>query len=273
MSAGPNRIDTAFERIRAAGRVGLFPYLTAGYPALDATERLAEAVIRAGADGLEFGVPFSDPLADGATMQRASEVALANGASLAWTLERVDHLRGRLDVPLVLMTYYNPVHHYGIERFVRDATAVGVDGIIVPDLPSTEAEPLSQAADPAGLYVVQMVAPTTTEEHLKEVGRTARGYVYCVSLIGTTGVRNDLSDRLPTFMATVRAHVSTPLLVGFGIARPEHIAAVRPFADAVVVGSSIADLLGRTSREEWESVLGTYIAELSDACNAQTVRP
>jgi hypothetical protein len=143
-----NRIDTAFERARAEGRVGLFPYLTAGYPALDATERLAETAVESGADGLEFGVPFSDPLADGATMQRASEVALANGASLAWTLERVQRLRSRLDVPLVLMTYYNPVHHYGIDRFVEDAVSVGVDGIIVPDLPSIEAGPLAQAADP-----------------------------------------------------------------------------------------------------------------------------
>jgi tryptophan synthase alpha chain len=263
-----NRIDTAFERARAEGRVGLFPYLTAGYPALDATERLAEAAVKAGADGLEFGVAFSDPLADGATMQRASEVALANGASLAWTLERVQRLRSRLDVPLVLMTYYNPVHHYGIDKFVEDAVSVGVDGIIVPDLPSIEAGPLAQAAEPRDLYVIQMVAPTTTNDRLSEVGRSARGFVYCVSLLGTTGVRSQLSDRLPEFMTNVRAHVPTPLLVGFGIARPEHIAAVRPYADAVVVGSSIADLLGRATPDHWESDLRAYIAELSRACEA-----
>jgi tryptophan synthase alpha chain len=263
-----NRIDSAFERVRADGRVGLFPYLTAGYPSLDATERLAVAMVESGADGLEFGVPFSDPLANGATIQRASEVALANGASLAWTLERVQNLRTRLDVPLVLMTYYNPVHHYGIDRFVEDAMSVGVDGIIVPDLPSIEAGPLAQAADARGLYVIQMVAPTTTNERLAEVGRTARGFVYCVSLLGTTGVRTQLSDRLPEFMRNVRAHVGIPLLIGFGIARPEHIAAVRRHADAVVVGSSIADLLGRSAPDRWESDLRAYIAELSRACEA-----
>jgi tryptophan synthase alpha chain len=269
-----NRIDAAFERVRSQGRVGLFPYLTAGYPALDATERLAEAVIEAGADGLEIGVPFSDPLADGATMQRASEIALANGASLVWTLERVQRLRARLDAPLVLMTYYNPIHHYGIARFVEDATSAGVDGVIVPDLPSIEAGPLAAAASPRDLYVIPMVAPTTTNERLGEVGHSARGFVYCVSLLGTTGVRSQISDRLPEFMTNVRAYVSIPLMVGFGIARPEHIAAVRPYADAVVVGSSVADLLGRTPPDRWEIDLRAYVAELSQACQApETVSP
>jgi tryptophan synthase alpha chain len=166
------------------------------------------------------------------------------------------------------MTYYNPIHRYGLERFVEDATAVGADGVIVPDLPSTEAAALTAIADARDFYVVQMIAPTTTEERLADVGRTARGYVYCVSLLGTTGVRTEVSNKLPEFMAGVRKHVSTPLLVGFGIARPEHIAAVRGHADAVVVGSSIADLLAHTSSDEWESALYAYIRELSDACEA-----
>ncbi len=268
MSRETNRIDAALVRAKAEHRVGLFPYLTAGYPALDATERLAEAAVNSGADGLELGVPFSDPLADGSTMQRASEVALANGSSLSWTLEMVTRLRKNLDVPLVLMTYYNPVHRYRIERFVRDATDVGVDGVIVPDLPSTEAGPLSEAAESRGLYLVQMAAPTTTPERMAEIGRTARGFVYCVSLLGTTGVRTQLSDQLPQFMTTVRSHIQTPLLLGFGIARPEHIAAVRPHTDAVVIGSAIADLLARTQPNEWVGALSTYVAEMRAACEA-----
>lgn len=270
---GGNRIDAAFATLRREGRIGLFPYLTAGFPALHATERLAVAAVEAGADGLELGIPFSDPLADGGTMQHASEVALRNGAGLSWALGLTQHLRNRVDVPLILMTYYNPVHHYGIERFAADALAAGADGAIIPDLPSREAEPLVAAADAHGLYVIPMVAPTTTPDRLREVGRTARGFVYCVSLLGTTGARAQVSDRLPRFMAEVRAHVAQPLLIGFGIARPEHVAAVRPYAEAVVVGSSIVDLLGATSADRWESALQGYIAELRHACDAPISLP
>jgi tryptophan synthase alpha chain len=246
--------------------MGLFPYLTAGFPALDATETLAVAAVEAGADGLELGIPFSDPLADGTTMQRASEVALANGASLSWTLGLTRRLRARIDVPLTLMTCYNPVHCYGIERFVVDAVAAGADAAIVPDLPSGEAGALEAAAAAHGFYIIPMVAPTTMPQRLDEVGRTARGFVYCVSLLGTTGARAEVSDRLPRFMAEVRAHVTQPLLIGFGIARPEHIVAMRPHADAVVVGSAIADLLAATPSDRWEPALRAYIVELRAAC-------
>lgn len=263
-----NRIDVTFRALRATGRMALLPYLTAGYPTLDATERLALAAFRAGADGIELGVPFSDPLADGATLQHASEVALRNGASLAWTLGIAARLRRQVEAPLILMTYYNPVHRYGVERFVEDCLAAGADGTIVPDLPSVEAGPLALAAEARGLYLIQMVAPTTTPERLVEVGRTARGFVYCVSLLGTTGARARVSDQLPAFMTRVRAHVSQPLLVGFGIARPEHVVAVRPYADAVVVASAIADLLTATPAQDWEPAVCAYLAELRAACEA-----
>lgn len=246
--------------------MGLFPYLTAGFPTLDATDRLARCAIRAGADGLELGVPFSDPLADGATLQHASQVAIENGVSLAWTLDLVERLRSEAAIPLILMTYYNPVHRYGLARFVEDAQRSGADGVIVPDLPSTEAEPLRALAEAQGFHLIQMVAPTTTEARLHEVGATARGFVYCVSLLGTTGARSQLSDRLPQFMQRVRQHVNQPLLIGFGIARPEHISAVRPYAQAVVVASAIADLLRATAPERWESQLATYLSDLRAAC-------
>jgi tryptophan synthase alpha chain len=255
--------------LKASGRMGLFPYLTAGFPALDATERLAVAAVEAGADALELGVPFSDPLADGTTMQHASEVALRNGSSLAWSIDLAARLRSRLAIPLILMTYYNLIHHYGIERFIASATDAGVDGVIVPDLPSAEAAPLTAAAAQGDFYVIQMVAPTTTPERLAEVGRTARGFVYCVSLLGTTGARDQLSVRLPDFTAKIRAHVSQPLLVGFGIARPEHVAAVRRYADAVVVGSAIADLLTGSQPEEWESALRAYVRSMREAAEPE----
>ena len=265
-----NRIDTAFAALRGAGRVGLFPYFTAGYPTLAATEELAMAAVEAGADGLELGVPFSDPLADGTTMQRASEIALRNGASLNWTLGVAARLRRRTPAPLIGMTYYNPVHHYGVGRFVADAVAAGLDGVIVPDLPSAEAAPLEAAAAPRDFYVIQMVAPTTTDERLAEVGNTAHGFVYCVSLLGTTGARDQVSERLPEFMARVRAQVKLPLLVGFGIALPEHVGAVRAHADAVVVASALADLLASTNPEQWRAAVHSYVASLRRACEPVT---
>jgi tryptophan synthase alpha chain len=261
-----NRIDRALAEAQRTGRMALFPYLTAGYPALDATEPLALAAFAAGADGLELGVPFSDPMADGATLQRASEVALANGASLSWTLDVAARLRARAEQAILLMGYFNPIHRYGPERFVRAAVAAGVDGVIVPDLPSIEASSFAALADAAGLHLIQMVAPTTTPDRLEEVGRTARGFVYCVSLLGTTGARTSVSDRVPAFLDEVRRHVPQPLLVGFGISRPEHIRALRRHANAVVVGAAIADLLGQAAPDQRVSAFGSYIGELSAAC-------
>jgi tryptophan synthase alpha chain len=165
------------------------------------------------------------------------------------------------------MSYYNPVHHYGVERLARDARSAGVDGFIVPDLPSGEAGGLVSAAQSEALHVTPMVAPTTGDERLDAVGRMAGGFVYCVSLLGTTGGRATVSDRLPEFMARVRAHVSLPLAIGFGIARPEHVSAVRPHGDAVAVGSAIVDLLNRTAAEEQASALRAYVASLRTACD------
>jgi tryptophan synthase alpha chain len=261
-----NRIDRSFASLREQGRMGLYPYLTAGFPTLEATERLLLAAVEAGADGLELGVPFSDPLADGTTMQHASEVALANGSSLSWSLALLRRLRARINVPIVPMTYFNPVHHYGIERFAREVVDAGGDGVIVPDLPFAEAGALQEAADRVGLHVIQLVAPTSTDERLEEVGRTASGFVYCVSLVGTTGARDQVSNQLPTFMQRVRDRVDVPLMIGFGIARPEHIVAVRPYADSVIVASALVDLLTATPPDQWESALSAAVRDLRAAC-------
>ncbi len=262
-----NGIDAVFAQLRATQRIGLFPYLTAGFPALDATERLAMVALEAGADGLELGVPFSDPLADGATLQHASEVALGNGASLSWTLGLGARIRRRVDAPLILMTYYNPVHHFGLDAFADAAVHAGIDGIIVPDLPSGEAAPLTRALGSRSLHLIQMVAPTTTPDRLAEVGRTASGFVYCVSLLGTTGARATLSSDLPPFISRVRAYVSQPLLVGFGISRREHVASIRAYADAVVVASAIADLIESTPASRREGAVRRFLTELRSACN------
>lgn len=265
-AAATNRIDQIFARSRAQERLALFPYLTAGYPEIEASERLALAMFAAGADGIELGVPFSDPIADGATMQRAGEVALRNGATLAWTLSLANALRRQASAAMMIMSYFNPIYRFGIERFAHQAAAAGVDGVIVPDLPFAEAAGFATAVEEAGLHLIQMVAPTTTPERLREVGRTARGFVYCVSLLGTTGTRASLSDQLPAFLAGVRRYVEQPLVVGFGISRPEHIRALHGHADAAIVGSAVADLLERTPAAGREEALRRYIAELAAAC-------
>lgn len=261
-----NRIDAKFDQLRANGRLGLFPYLTMGFPTLEASEPLALAAIQAGADGLELGIPFSDPVADGATLQRASEQALHNGASLRWALGVAARLRGQVDAPLMAMTYFNPIYRYGVEEFARDAAQAGIDGVIVPDLPFAESHALLRATEAHGLHVIQMVAPTSTDARLTEVGRSARGFVYCVSLLGTTGARAQLSDRLPAFMERVRAHVTQPLLVGFGISRPEHVGALHAYAQGAIVGGAIADLLASTPPLNRERALRHYISELRAAC-------
>ena len=262
-----NRIDAAFARLSASHRFGLFPYLTVGFPTLEATEPLALTMLEAGADGVELGIPFSDPVADGVTLQRASERALRNGASLRWSLQVARRLRERTDKPLIAMTYFNPIYRYGIERLAADAEAAGIDGLIVPDLPFAEAQSLMEAATAHGMHVIQMLAPTSTDQRLDEVERTARGFVYCVSLLGTTGVRAQLSDRLPGFMRRVRSRVRQPLMVGFGIARPEHIEALKSLADACVIGGAIADLLDTMPPGEGQAALRAYVSELRAACD------
>jgi tryptophan synthase alpha chain len=263
-----NRIDVTLTSLRGANRVGLFPYLMAGYPTLDSSEALALAALEAGAHGLEIGVPFSDPVADGATFQHAGQVALRNGASLPWALGLVQRLRSRTEAPLILMTYYNPIFRYGLPQFVADAARIGLDAAIVPDLPYSEATPLIREAEARDLYLIQMIAPTSTDARLKEVGRSAKGFVYCVSLLGTTGARAQLSERLPGCLQRVRAYVSQPLLVGFGIARPEHILGLRSAGgDACVVASAIADLLEDTAPERREGALRAFVGQLRAACD------
>ncbi len=268
-----NRIDLKFQALKAEGRLGLFPYLTMGFPALELSEPLALAALEAGADGLELGIPFSDPVADGVTLQRASEKALANGVTPSWTLELAARLRARTDAPLLAMTYYNPVYRHGVEAFARDASDAGIDGLIVPDLPLSEAQPLAHAVRERGMHLILMVAPTSTPEHLQAVGRLAAGFVYCVSLVGTTGARAQLSDRLPSFMKTVRDSVSAPLLVGFGISRPDHVAGLRNLADGCIVGGAVADLLESTPAADREAALRTYIASLRAACAPEFIVP
>jgi tryptophan synthase alpha chain len=252
-------------RLRAEGRLGLIAYLTVGYPDLESTLRLVPALAAGGAAMVELGVPFSDPLADGATIQRASHHALAQGVTVGVCLDVVSRLRrGGLTIPLVLMGYYNPILAYGVEEFVRDAADAGADGLIVVDLPPEEALPVQSACAGRGMNLIYLLAPTSSDERIALVAGRASGFVYCVSLAGVTGARRDLSPGLGEFLARVRRHTSLPLAVGFGISQVEHVQAVaRLGAQAAVIGSAIIDLIDRTPPGERAEKVRAYLGLLS----------
>lgn len=232
---------------------------------MEGTRDLLYGIVAAGADMVELGIPFSDPLADGATLQRTSHSALQRGASLRRALELVSLVREGIRVPLVLMSYYNPLLRLGGEGFAREAAAAGVDGVIVPDLPLEESPDFCGACAAASLDVVGMVAPTTPEERVAAIAGRASGFVYCVSLKGVTGARGRLPDGVDRLVARVRATTKLPAVVGFGISSADQVRAIGAFADGVVVGSALMD---RVEREPANLVdaASSFVAELKTAC-------
>lgn len=257
-------IAAKFAELKQENQIGLIPYVTVGFPDLAATLEIVPALVAGGADMVELGVPFSDPLADGTTIQRSGFRALEQGVTLEKCLEAAGALRkAGVKVPLLPMGYYNPILSYGIEAFARRAAAAGVDGIIVPDLPPEEAAPLRQACMQKGIDVVFLLAPTSTEERIARVAALSSGFVYCVSLIGITGARPELSPTLAGFVARVRRHTTLPIAVGFGISRREHLEAISGFADAAVVGSALIDIIERAPRSEVASRAQNFVQELA----------
>ncbi|MDH3211072.1 MAG: tryptophan synthase subunit alpha [Myxococcales bacterium] len=237
------RLGERFAALRARGERALIPFVTAGDPDLGVTEALIPALVEAGADAVEIGVPFSDPLAEGPTIQRASERALRSGTSLRRVLQLVGALRSRVDVPLVLMGYANPFFSMGEEAFAKAARAAGVDGLIVVDLPPEEGESLFAVARREGIDPILLAAPTTTPERLAMLAARTRGFLYYVSLTGVTGARAELSRGIEDAIRGVRTASDVPVCVGFGVSTPEHAARIAEFADGVVVGSALIDRL------------------------------
>jgi len=243
-TGGRARIAAAFEAVRREQRAALMPYFTLGYPDRQTSLAIVTAIAQAGADLIELGIPFSDPLADGPTIQRSTQIALEAGANLAGCLEMVAELR-RINVvqPLILMGYFNPILAYGLERFVAQAAEAGADGFIVPDLPPEEAGEMEAACRAHGLALVYLVAPTSTPNRLALAARRTSGFLYLVSLTGVTGVRASLPPDLRAFVARVRAQArpDLPLAVGFGISTPEQAAAVGGLVEGVIVGSALIE--------------------------------
>ena len=255
-------LETAFQRARAEGRPALITYLTIGYPSPNATLDLAPALQAGGADIIELGVPFSDPVADGPAIQRASYVALQAGMTPARCLEIASALRDRgVYVPLVLMGYYNPIFAYGLPRYVHDCVEAGVNGLIVPDLPLEEASLLRQACELYDLSLILLVAPTTEESRLERIAAAARGFLYVVARLGSTGAHTGLGPELTAQLTRARQYAHTPIAVGFGISTPEQVRSLAPLTDGIVVGSAIGERAGQGA-----AALRDYVQTLRDAC-------
>ncbi len=235
-----NQIDRA---LRHPGRKALIAYVTVGYPDLDTTLRLVPLLAENGCDVIELGIPFSDPLADGATIQQASHVALQNGMTPDGCFEVAARLSCEVDTPLVFMSYYNPVLRKGLDCFCSASIESGVSGLIVPDLPADEGEMLERASRKHDLDLIYLVAPTTTKSRLRQAGARSRGFLYLVSLTGVTGSRAALDEGLEHFVAGVRAETTLPLCVGFGISSPSQASRVARIADGVIVGSRLLQLV------------------------------
>lgn len=263
-----NRIANKFKELEEKNRIALVTYITAGDPSLDITADLVLKLEESGADIIELGVPFSDPMADGPAIQLASERALANGTTLEDVLEIVRHVREKSEIPIIIFGYYNPFFKYGLERFSKDAADAGADGVLVVDLPPEEAGEFKVHTDSAGLDFVFLLAPTSTSERISLVADSASGFIYLVSVTGVTGVRPDMDLSLEGLTDEIKRTAKLPVGVGFGISSPEQVAKIARYADAVIVGSAIVRIIERfgKDREKLFAELSRFINGLSGAC-------
>jgi tryptophan synthase alpha chain len=232
------RIADTFKRLRETGEKAFIPFLTAGDPTIEITEELIVALDRKGADIIEIGIPYSDPLADGPTIQEGSLRALQNGTRMPDVFELVRRVRPKVKASLVLFTYANPVFQWGVEKFFQTAKEAGANGVIIPDLPLEESEEARVAGLATGVDFIPLVAPTS-QDRISKIAAQAQGFVYCVAALGVTGVRETLSEGLAEFVASVKQHTDLPVAVGFGVGKPEQAASISQFADGVVAGSAL----------------------------------
>jgi len=259
-----DRIAQTFASIKQRGTPGLIVFITVGYPDLKTTMELVPALVAAGADVVELGIPFSDPLAEGPVIQESSFRALEHGVTLVDCLGVVEKLRATLaDTPLVLMGYYNPIFQYGISEFSEEAQRVGLDGLIVVDLPQQEAAPLWDECSLRDIHIIPLLAPTSTDQSIISATANASGFIYCISVTGVTGARNEVSDRGFELLQRVRKHTTLPLAVGFGISTREHVEAVGQQAEAAVVGSALIRVMLESPEGELVGRASECVAELA----------
>ncbi len=263
MTSPGNALDEAFARAQANSRAALIPYLTGGFPQPSEYVELAVAILDAGADALEIGIPFSDPLLDGPSIQRSQQQALEAGVTPADCLEYAREIHTRTRKPLLFMGAYNPVLAYGVSKFCAAAAQAGVSALIVPDLPFEEQAELRVAAHASGLHVIQLVAPTSTPDRLRRACEVATGFVYCISVSGVTGARRNVAITARPVVERVRQVTHIPVAVGFGIANPDTVREVATFADGVIVGSALIDLLSAPGDARGPAV--EFIRDLAEA--------
>jgi tryptophan synthase alpha chain len=265
-----SRLSDMFARARAENRVAFMPFLTVGYPDLESSFALMREVVDAGADAIELGIPFSDPLADGPTIQKSSYKALQNGTAPADAIDIVARLRkAGVAVPLILMGYFNTFLALGEERVISDAARAGADGLIISDLPPEESDGVLGHCRKHGLDLIFLVAPTSDDARIDEVVRRASGFIYCVGVVGVTGGREALAEELPGFVGRLRARTDLPLAVGFGISKRAHIEALAGLADAAIVGSALIDVVESSPEAERVKRVRDYVEVLTGRMEAQ----
>jgi tryptophan synthase alpha chain len=260
------RISKRFADLRASGELGIVAYITAGDPSLDATLKFVLALAAAGADVIELGVPFSDPLADGPTIQRASERALKAGATLAGVIDLVRHIRQSSQVPLVLFSYYNPILQMGLEKFASTAASAGADGVLATDITPEESEDYRRILAAHHLDTIFLGAPTSTDERLSKISGCSSGFLYLISRTGVTGAKDALPDDLPSLIRRARSVTQLPIAVGFGISLPGHVSVLGGLADAAVIGSALVSEIEKAQSVDAAAVaLGERMRALKDA--------
>lgn len=245
-----SRIDNVFNRLRNENKKVLIPYVSCGYPSIDISEKLILKLAVCGADIIELGVPFSDPVADGPSIQKASSCALANGINMDKIIALAARVREKTDIPLIIMSYYNPILVRGVKRFLVEAKEVGIDGLIIPDLPIEEAGFLLEEARKKDIKIIFLVSPNTPSDRIELIMQKAQGFVYCVSVLGITGSREKINSEIKDFIQRLRSRTDLPLAVGFGISNPEMARAISRQADGVIVGSALLDKMEKYLKED-----------------------
>ena len=259
-----DRIRETFDAIAEQGRPGLIVFVTAGHPDREATLELVPALVEAGADAVEIGIPFSDPLAEGPVIQESSFQAVQQQVTLQECLGMVETLRDRVpDTPLILMGYYNPIYNYGLDRFAREAGQAGADALIPLDLPHAEIGPLARECSDNSIHIIYLLAPTSTEESIEAVCADASGFIYLISVTGVTGVRDQVSKSGLDLVERVRAHTDLPLAVGFGISNREHVERVCERAEAAIVGSALVRVMLESPRDQLIARASRLVSELA----------
>jgi tryptophan synthase alpha chain len=267
-----DRIREAFEKAKSEGRIALVPYVTVGFPELGFTTDIVRSVVEAGADVVELGVPFSDPLGDGLTIQASGHRALENGVTPDTCIESVKDIRtAGIDIPIVFMGYYNTIFNMGLDEYCSRIAEAGVDGLIAADLPAAEAGPLQDSCDKAGVALIPLIALTSTKHSIEHACKRAAGFIYCISVLGVTGARAKMSSRVEGLTNNVRQFTDLPVAIGFGISTPEHVAEVSRFADGAIVGSALINALADGEVTGAADRGGAYIKSLTPGTSRKVV--